>query len=311
MNGPPAALLPTETQSPLKENEPNVSAIQKRTPKSALLIAAGVATVALVIGSGISVFAQNGMVTQPQMNNLEQAELLKAGEANYTKHCAGCHGVNGDGHGPASRWLNPKPRDFRDGVFKFRSTPSGSLPTEGDLMRTLTAGLVGTSMPSWHLVPERERYALVKYIKTFSTLWEDPTALKTPISLPPAPENLNSPESVYAGRLVYEKNGCVQCHGDGGQGDGPSANALNDQWGFHVKPANFVRGRLRGGDTPTDIYRTFTTGVNGTPMPAYKDDLTEEQRWDLVSYVSSLRRGETPHPANPAGESAPAPAGQK
>ncbi len=277
-----------------------------RTRKSALLIAAAVATFTLVIGSGVSVFAQNGGATPQRMNSLEQAELLKSGESLYMEHCSGCHGVNGDGRGPAARWLNPKPRDFRDGVFKFRSTPSGALPTEGDLMRTLTAGLAGTSMPSWHLVPERERFALVQYIKTFSALWEDPTAHQAPINLPAAPEGLNSPEMIYAGRQVFEHNGCAQCHGDGGRGNGPSANALDDQWGFRLKPANFVKGRLRGGDTPTDIYRTFTTGVNGTPMPAYKDDLTEEQRWSLVAYVSSLRRGEDPHPKNPAGETPPA-----
>lgn len=269
-----------------------------RKSKPVFFAAAGLTAAAMLLASGVS--AQNSGATPERMSSLEMAELLKSGEELYVMHCAGCHGVKGDGRGPAARWLNPKPRDFRDGVFKFRSTPSGALPTESDLMRVLTGGLPGTSMPAWHLLPERGRFAIVTYLKTFSPAWEDPYMVQAPISVSLPPADLESPEQVLAGRKIYEQMGCAQCHGDTGMGDGPSAKALDDQWGFRVHPANFVKGQLRGGDSPSDIYRTFTTGVNGTPMPAYKDDLTDEQRWALVAYVRSLRMGGNPHPADPA-----------
>ncbi len=51
----------------------------------------------------------------------------------YEVNCAACHGVESDGNGPAARMFVTRPRDFRSGIFKFRSTPSGSLPTDEDL----------------------------------------------------------------------------------------------------------------------------------------------------------------------------------
>ena len=49
------------------------------------------------------------------------------------RYCLSCHGENGDGRGEAGDWIFPKPRDFRQGMFKWRSTPSGMLPTVADL----------------------------------------------------------------------------------------------------------------------------------------------------------------------------------
>jgi hypothetical protein len=81
---------------------------------------------------------------------------------------------------------------------------------------------------------------------------------------------------------------CADCHGDRGLGDGTSAATLKDDWGFQLRPNNFTRGIYKGGGTNKDIYLRFTTGMNGTPMPSYKSDLKEEERWALVHYVKSL-----------------------
>lgn len=81
----------------------------------------------------------------------------------YREHCVVCHGIAGDGLGPASRLLNPYPRDFRMGVFKFKSTPRGEKPTKADLAHTLTRGLPGTSMPAFRLLSEDDQAALVDY----------------------------------------------------------------------------------------------------------------------------------------------------
>ena len=82
----------------------------------------------------------------------------------FREHCVACHGVAGDGAGPASRLLSPYPRDFRLGKFKFKSTPIGKKPTRADLRRVLNAGLPGTSMPSFRLLKDDELEALVDYV---------------------------------------------------------------------------------------------------------------------------------------------------
>ena len=88
-----------------------------------------------------------------------------AGRLTYEQHCAACHGAQGDGNGPASVWLFPKPRNFSAGLFKIKSTPGQSLPTDEDLFRSLTRGLPGSSMPSFSYLTEAERRDAVQYVK--------------------------------------------------------------------------------------------------------------------------------------------------
>jgi cytochrome c oxidase cbb3-type subunit 2 len=216
----------------------------------------------------------------------------------YDRHCAGCHGLKGDGKGPAARLLVIKPRDFTAGVFKFRSTPTGSLPTDEDLFRTVTRGVYRTSMPEWGLLAERERLAVVQYIKTFFAPWnERPPAASLHVPEPPA--DFGSAASIARGRQVYELVECWQCHGKSGKGDGPSADTLEaDTWGNPQRPFDFTGGHLKGGPTVKDIYRTFMTGLNGTAMPSYADILGEPDGenilpgddWNLVAFILSLRQ---------------------
>ena len=86
----------------------------------------------------------------------------------YREHCVHCHGITGDGAGPTAAFLNPYPRDFRKGVFKFKSTPGVSKPTDADLMRTLMEGIPGTAMPSFRLLPGDELDAVLEYVKYLS-----------------------------------------------------------------------------------------------------------------------------------------------
>ena len=79
----------------------------------------------------------------------EYAYQPAAGKSIYETHCAQCHGTDGRGDGVASALLNPRPRNFTTGMFKFRSTESGSLPTDEDLIATINNGLHGTSMSDW------------------------------------------------------------------------------------------------------------------------------------------------------------------
>ena len=86
----------------------------------------------------------------------------------YREHCAHCHGVSGDGAGPTAGFLNPYPRDYRMGVFKFKSTPRGFKPTHEDLKRILVQGVPGTAMPSFLVLPENEIEALIHYVRYLS-----------------------------------------------------------------------------------------------------------------------------------------------
>ena len=83
----------------------------------------------------------------------------------YRQHCVHCHGITGNGRGPTAAFLNPYPRDFTRGTFKFTSTPVGIKPTQDDLRKTLINGIAGTAMPSFKLLSEGEVEALVDYVK--------------------------------------------------------------------------------------------------------------------------------------------------
>jgi len=239
--------------------------------------------------------------------------LVAQGRQVYDRYCVGCHGEQGDGKGPAARLLIVKPRDFTKGVFKFRSTPSGSLPTDEDLYKIITRGVYRTSMPDWGLVPERDRLAVIQYIKTFYPEWKAQGPGK-PIFIPDPPDTFGSPASVARGKELYVLLGCPACHGDSGRGDGPSAATLDpDVWGNTQKPFDLTQGRLKSGPSPKDIYRTFMTGVGGTAMPSYADifgepdgeNIKEGDAWHLASYVHSLR-GHAPHRGEAAVTAKPA-----
>jgi len=215
----------------------------------------------------------------------QSADLVARGKEEYGEHCIGCHGAKGDGNGLAATFLSPRPRDFTIGAFKFRSTPSGSLPTDGDLFRTVTRGVRWTAMPTWHEVPDKARLAVITYIKTFSRRWkeekpEPPVVLPTP---PPATSEL-----LARGKQLYVKAKCWECHGDTGRGDGPSADQLKDDLKFPIRPADFTKGQFKGGSDVTDIYRTMTLGLDGTPMPSFADSMNEAERWAISYFVLSF-----------------------
>ena len=227
--------------------------------------------------------------------------LLRHGEWVYRGLCIGCHGIDGDGNGAVweladvyapEHKLPRKPRDFTEAVFKLRSTPSGSFPTDVDLFKSISRGLVADhDMPSFKFLPERDRWAVVAYIKTLSPRWEDEADFQEdpiPVAEPPLPD----PPMLTAGKEVYARMQCKECHGPLGKGDGPSAPGLEDDSGLPIEPRDFTEaGQFVGDSSPKGVYRTFTTGLDGTPMPSFADFLDEQQRWQLVWYVISLRPG--------------------
>jgi cytochrome c oxidase cbb3-type subunit 2 len=212
-------------------------------------------------------------------------DVVARGRAVYEGRCIGCHGARGDGNGKAATFLSPRPRDFTTAVFKFRTTPSGTLPTDGDLYRTITRGVRWTAMPTWHEVPDLDRRAVVAYIKTFSPRWrEEPRPAAAPLSRPPQP----SAELLMHGKTLYRAAKCYECHGDGGKGDGPSAAQLRDDFERPIRPTDFTRGQFKAGATVTDVFRALTLGLDGTPMPSFSDAMTDAERWAIAYYVLSL-----------------------
>ena len=146
-------------------------------------------------------------------------DLLDAnrGKPLYVQYCGGCHGERGDGAGPAAAFLDPRPRDFTRGIFKYRTTPTGQPPVTDDVLRTITRGIPGTSMPSFAFLSEAERRDITAHVLRLADLLDAPEP--TPIPAPGAPPPATA-ASVAQGKQLYEDAGCGSCHGPLGKGDG-------------------------------------------------------------------------------------------
>jgi mono/diheme cytochrome c family protein len=181
----------------------------------------------------------------------------------YRQHCVHCHGITGDGLGPTAEFLNPYPRDFRQGKFKFKSTPIGAKPTDEDLRKTLVDGISGTAMPSFKLLASDEVEALLNYVKYLSirgeterrlidavgeerfdttpdTLmaevefvvgrWKAADSSVTPISPRPSWDGTQHEHSIAKGRELFNGQlaNCFTCHGVTAIGDGQQTDF--DDW---------------------------------------------------------------------------------
>ncbi|MGA8153628.1 MAG: cytochrome c [Terriglobales bacterium] len=256
---------------------------------SLLMSAAAVLALALPAGAQLTTVQQQEWLNSPAaVSHVGKITgSAKAGAADYRRYCVGCHGDLGDGNGENAVWLDPKPRDFQLAAFKCRSTPTGTLPTDEDLFNTIARGLDRSNMPIWNTFTKQERADLVAWIKHFSPRWQKEKA-GTPIQVPPEPEV--TPERVKAGQEVFQKVQCWKCHGVEGMANGPSASTLTDDLGRPILPYNFTDGsRPKCGDTDRDIYTIFMTGLDGTPMPSFADNIKPDEAWDLVFYLRTLQ----------------------
>ncbi len=240
----------------------------------------------IVITLAVNVYSQDLKIkAQAQKPDISSFDIKKVKEI-YEVKCALCHGFSGEGNGPAANYLFPKPRDFVLGVYKFRTTESGELPTDEDLFKVIKKGVPDTEMPGWYFLGDDEIRHLVDFIKTFSEDFaeeEKPQPIKVGKGIP------ITPESIKTGKEVYNKVKCWECHGKEGLGDGPKSDELKDDLENKIIPNNLTfKWTYKVGSTPRDIYITFSTGLNGTPMPSYIDSLSEKERWHLANYVSSL-----------------------
>ncbi len=266
-------------------------------------------------------------LTDPLYRHLEHGATV------FRQYCAGCHGAQADGAGPAASALVPKPRNFRHGldlqsppVFKFRSTQSGQPPLVTDLERTIRNGLPGSAMPSHRLMDAEDLRAVADYVlwvartsefrmavqavyeeeepdlddpEEFQDFLDDYVAEEAtriqeryaaPALVVPGPEPPFDAASIARGQEVYMQQGCAECHGPTGRGDGSSSPFLVDDWGYPIDPRDFSTGRFRAGSDGHSVYLRIAGGVTGTPMPSFAH-LDNESLWHLVHYIQSLGRG--------------------
>lgn len=264
----------------------------------------------------------SGTPNKPKM--LGQAEddnlALQRGYAIFSRYCTQCHGVNGDGQGALAKYLNPKPRDYTRGIFKFTSTPYGKKPRHSDLIRTVRQGVQGTSMPSFDRFTEDDIHAVVDYVLVLTLRGElqrelamiayddeelpdedglaeiidskleqwkkSSQQLVMPVTaMPPMTD-----ETVAGGHQLFLKNACNKCHGKFGRG-GSMGNVEigTDAWGNKGAAADLSSGMFRGGRRPVDIYRRIYSGINGTPMPAFETTFREnpDAIWQLVHFIKA------------------------
>jgi mono/diheme cytochrome c family protein len=210
----------------------------------------------------------------------------------YRRHCAHCHGTTGDGLGPTAMILNPYPRDYRAGKFKFKSTERAAMPTDHDLERVLHYGVQGTAMPSFALLPDIQIKALMEYVKyltmrgqcetllisamadlsegeklaaTRETLVDEilaPTAEKwstAPDSIIPTDGDNAKPdmplaESIAKGREIFygTAGNCAKCHGWSALGDGQT-NDYDDWSKAIVEAKQGLQSDITTLDSPGDM----------------------------------------------------------
>jgi mono/diheme cytochrome c family protein len=253
---------------------------------------------------------------------------LQHGRDVYLRQCTGCHGVTGDGQGPAAQYLNPPPRDYRLGRFKFTSTPRGAKPRREDLARIIRYGAKGTSMPSFRWMAADDLEAIIDYVTLLAARGEleyrlmkiceeqlgeeddiDPqlvaeqaqriaqswTDADTRIVRPLTPEPPSTPESMDAGARAFVQLNCFKCHGRDGRGN-KQFDVGKDDWGRIAYAADLTTGMLHGGRRPIDIYRRIYSGINATPMPAFAQPdtgkgETELQRSETIWHLAHFITG--------------------
>lgn len=231
----------------------------------------------VVFGGGAVFLASRATVeTQPR------------GQSVYDAHCVECHGASGKGDGPAAAYLVPRPRDFTSGKYKIRTTETGTVPSDEDLIATVRRGLYGTAMPAWdRILSDGDISDVVQYLKTMSPQFaaQPPRPVAIGDGLP------SSPASIVRGQQAYEKLQCGKCHGSDGRGAGAVTTSFEDDWRMPLRAADLTEPwTFHGGATSRDVYLRFRTGMTGTPMPSFADAATDAEMWDLANYVVSLAR---------------------
>lgn len=220
----------------------------------------------------------------------------------YAQHCAACHGERGRGDGPAARFLDPKPRDFQSGHFRFVSTDNG-VPSDTDILEAISAGLPGSAMLGFTQLTPAERVRLVDHVRVLrqagirerlagaglegEKLEAEVALLDTPGALVrPAVETPDTMESRARGALHWTRL-CASCHGDNGRGVFDPLRITAE--GHLVQPRDLTRGVMKSGHEAERLWQRVRCGIPGTPMPKLTaKELDDDALWDLLHHLQSL-----------------------
>ncbi len=234
----------------------------------------------LISLGGTAVFAQSG--------DMDRGEIV------YAKRCLQCHGEDGDGLGPAADYLNPPPRDFTLGLYKFKTSAfDEDLPNDSDILRMIRDGMPGTAMPGWSdILSDQEILDVLEYIKYFAELEGEPEE-----QIDYGTQVVSSEESIARGKELFEEGDrCTECHGLEGKGD--AIKKLRDDNGDRTWPRNLTKPwTFRASNDPKDVFSRVSTGIPTTQMPSFanpgsKKSINTEDRWHIANYVASLAKTE-------------------
>ncbi len=269
--------------------------------------------------------AQSKQVTGMK-DKLKSQRKDMSGEAQYQFRCAVCHGENGEGDGPAAEFLSPRPRDFAQGMYKYKTSPGTLPPRDEDLFNAIKYGLQATSMTGWAgILSDKQITSLIPVLKKFDTsaawapedaeddafdddghyLKADVQVIKEQISF--SEQEPYTPESIEKGKKVYDEN-CKKCHGLHARGDRHSGEITDDDWGYRIwardltKPWSWRLGTMfpANGEGKQqeqiirNIYTAVSMGIPGSPMPSHEgfdgdeDPVLRSDRWHVANYIYSL-----------------------
>ncbi|MBI1752919.1 MAG: c-type cytochrome [Acidobacteria bacterium] len=208
---------------------------------------------------------------------LKGAPVTASGEGIYKALCLRCHGEKGDGHGPIAEHLDPYPRDLTKDGF-MNSKP------EARLVSSVRNGVAGTSMPAWgKLLSEEQAKAVLGYIQT--TFTKEPRRELKPRAVPEKNPVAMGKDSVARGEELFV-NRCAGCHGKKGDGKGP--NSLD----ILPKPRNLRNSFFVNSVDDKRLFESILYGVQGTAMPPWIDQVSNNDVGDLVNFIRSINQKE-------------------
>ena len=239
------------------------------------------------------------------------AAVLNEGREHYVQNCYACHGMSGDGRGPASHYYRPPPRDLTKGLYKFGGVVDG-LPHDEDFARILQHGLAGTPMLAWD-IPGGELYPIIQYVKSLSTAWQEADELGKQIPVDTDTWQGREQEAISRGKQVYHGLAtCQQCHPayasqqemlEASQAAGRTIAQFRaqpfqpetkesqyevDGKKVQIMPPDFLFNEVRSGHDVKELYRIISAGIPGTAMPTWYDALPAPDVWAMAYYVKSL-----------------------
>ena len=239
----------------------------------------------------------------------ESPHSAESGRGLYRRHCAACHGDDGNGDGRAARHLYPRPKNLRSGNYRLIGNLN-RVPTLEDVEAVVQRGMPGASMPSFEDLTEAQRALVAEEVfrlyregireQVVGWLSEEGEEIDEEEVLQTVEELITpgevveppqiaaaTPEAIARGKELYGRLGCHHCHGEDGKG--PADVLLTDDEGLPTSARDLTAEPFKGGAEPESVYLRILLGIPGTPHPACPG-LAEEELVELVQFCRSLPR---------------------